>query len=73
MSDAMSIAAVPAGFGAASGHPTGDYIMLGVGFAGVALAFAQYGRGYRRATLLLLGCATLGFLGGKIVWPLLLG
>ena len=39
--------------------------MLGVGFAGVVLAFAQYGRGYRRAMLVLLGCATLGFLGGK--------
>ena len=47
--------------------------MLGVGFVGVVLAFAQYGRGYRRAMLLLLGCATLGFLGGKTVWPLVLG
>ena len=73
MSDAISMAAVPAGFGAVSGHPTADYIMLGVGFAGVVLAFAQYGRGYRRAMLLLLGCATLGFLGGKAVWPLVLG
>ena len=59
--------------GAASGHPTAEYIMLGVGFAGVVLALGQYGRGYRRAMLLLLGCATFGFLGGKAVWPLVLG
>ena len=67
------MAAVPAGFGAASGHPTAEYIMLGVGLTGVVLAFAQYGRGYRRAMFLLLGCATLGFVGGKTVWPLVLG
>ena len=71
-SDVASIAGLVSAFAAASGHPAAEYAMLAVGAAGVLLALLQYGRGYRRAMWLFLGCCALGFLGGRTVWPLVL-
>ena len=72
LSNATTIAAGPAAFAAASGQPTAEWAFGAVLLTGIVLAFAQYGRGYQRASLMLLGCAALGFVAGDAAWPRLL-
>ena len=72
-SKALSLAALPAAFAAASGQPIAEWAFGAILLAGIVIAFLQRGYGYQRTMFVLLGCAALGFVAGDAAWPRLLG
>ena len=67
MSDTVAFLAFPTAFALAMGWPGGEVAAGVVVVGGLVLALLQYGRGYRRASVLVVASAVLGLLAGHVV------
>lgn len=69
VSDAIAVAAGVAGFTMGSGHPIAAAATGSLVLRGAILALLQYGRGYRRASLILVAATLAGVMAGHALWP----
>ena len=69
MSDGIAIGAAIAAIATGSGHPIAEATMGILFVGGLILALLQYGRGYRRATWLLIAATLAGVMAGHALWP----
>ena len=69
VSDGIAIGAAIAASTAGSGHPIAEATMGILFVGGLILALLQYGRGYRRATWLLIAATLAGVMAGHALWP----
>ena len=67
-SDAIALATGIAALAWHSGHPLAQPVAGTLLLVGLILALLQYGRGYRRATGLLIGAALAGVMASHLLW-----